>query len=146
MLNFECTIIQCVLPCGEKTSRWDLTMLKQAVLCDLLLSQTLYSQKSSFRNKTVSILDHTCACCMTQILALLALQVFSKSNLKEHFTYIHYFANWVTQLCGWGKMGISWICCIRLSMLFLFHHLRTEEQFKNQIHLITFKYRSKSEA
>lgn len=38
LLNFECTIIQCILPCGEKTSRWDLTILTQAVLRDLLHS------------------------------------------------------------------------------------------------------------
>lgn len=36
--TFECTIIQCILPCGEKASRWDLTMLSQAVQRDLLLS------------------------------------------------------------------------------------------------------------
>lgn len=87
LLNFERTIIQCILPCGEKTSRWDLTTLSQAALGDLLLSKILlYPQKSFF--KAVLFQYHTCKQNTTRILTL-SLNTWAKCNFKHSlFTYL----------------------------------------------------------
>lgn len=146
MLNFEHTIMPCVLPCGEETSRWDLTMLKQAVLCDLWLSQILpYPQKTSLRNNSfhtgsyLYMQHNTCLPCQFS-------KSFKKSSSRKYFIYLCCFPNWVTQLCDLDRALVlhvqeenthflELLNQISPGML-LFHHLNTELQIKKQVCMI----------